>query len=180
MRFLAALATALLAATVGSAGATGLRRPLHFPKAAAACPVTKTERVGRQVFSVAGPVRLEAVGVPPRSGVIDVSQPGASVGAWRAQKTPWVLPSAYRGPVLIRARRLDRTGSVRFGKVYGQHLAELLFRRGESNGSAMKIPGLSGHYRLLASDSQFRADGCYGFQIDGTSFSAVIVVRVKG
>jgi hypothetical protein len=59
------------------------------------------------------------------------------------------------------------------------HLDELRFRTGESNGARGRIQGLPGRYRLLASASLFRAAGCYAFQIDGSSFSSVVVVRVK-
>jgi hypothetical protein len=33
--------------------------------------------------------------------------------------------------------------------------------------------------RFLASATLVRSPGCYGFQIDGTSFSHIIVVRIR-
>jgi hypothetical protein len=69
---------------------------------------------------------------------------------------------------------------MRFAKGYGDHLDELRFRTGESNGVRERIQGLPGRYRLLASATLFRAPGCYAFQIDGASFSSVLVMRVRG
>jgi hypothetical protein len=90
---------------------------------------------------------------------------------WLGQKTPWFVERSYTGPLLIRGRRLDKPGPVRFAIAEGQHLSELRFRAGASNGT-------QGAFRTLASASLFRALGCYGFQVDGTSFSKVIVMRV--
>ena len=63
--------------------------------------------------------------------------------------------------------------AVRFAKGYGQHLTELRF----SSAKAHRREG--GQYRFLASASLFRSAGCYAFQVDGTSFSNVIVMRVS-
>jgi len=87
---------------------------------------------------------------------------------------------SYRGPFLIRGTRIDRSGELRFAKGYGDHLGELRFRSGESNGARGRIQGLPGRYRLLASATLFRAPGCYAFQVDGSSFSSVVVMRVQG
>jgi hypothetical protein len=91
------------------------------------------------------------------------------------------VPASYRGPVLIRPARLDGARTpVGLAKVYGNHLSELRFRTGESNGARGRVEGLPGRYRLLASSASFRAPCCYAFQIDGLSFSSVIVMRVQG
>jgi hypothetical protein len=113
-------------------------------------------------------------------GTIDISLSQVDGKGWRGQKTPWLVPAPYRGPVLIRGTRIDRSGETRFAKGYGDHLHELRFRTGESNGARTRINGLPGRYRLLASATLFRGGGCYAFQVDGLSFSAVIVMRVKG
>jgi hypothetical protein len=63
-------------------------------------------------------------------------------------------------------------GGLRFARSTGQHLVELVQTRGagsQRNGRRV-WPGA-----LLV-----RAAGCYGLQIDGTTFSVVIVVRVHG
>jgi hypothetical protein len=73
--------------------------------------------------------------------------------------------------MLVRGLRLDEPEPVRFAKAHGQHLSELRFAAGERN-------ALDKRFRWLASAALFRSAGCYGFQVDGTSFSKVIVMRV--
>jgi hypothetical protein len=151
----------------------GLQRPLRLPHVApnATCPVTHTPQTSPsgQPLSGSGSAFLMSVGASP-AGVISIDQSTADSRGWRAQKTPWYL-RGYGGPLLIRGGRLDGAAAVRFAKVYGQHLRQLRFRAGESNGT-------DGKWRLLASASLFRVKGCYGFQIDGTTFSRVVVMRV--
>jgi hypothetical protein len=158
-----------------------LHRQLHLPQTSGGCPTSRTRELGKWTFSVAAPVYLQNVGSAPVPGTIDISQSPVDAKGWRGQKTPWLLPASYRGPVLIRAARVDAAGpAVALAKAYGDHLDELRFRTGESNGARGRIQGLPGRYRLLASASLFRSAGCYAFQIDGSSFSSVVVVRVKG
>lgn len=155
-----------------------LHRPLHLPRPSGGCPASPTRNLGKWPFSIALPVYLMNVGAAPVPGTIDISQSPLDGLGWRGQKTPWLVPLSYRGPVLIRAARIDEAAAVAFAKSYGQHSTELRFRTGESNGARGNIQGLPGRYRLLASSTQFRSPGCYAFQIDGSSFSAVLVVRV--
>jgi hypothetical protein len=157
-----------------------LHRPLHPPQAHGACPTTPTKQLGQGIFSHAAPVYLQNVGSAPVPGTIDISLSQVDAKGWRGQKTPWIVPATYRGPVLIRGRRIDRPGVMRFAKGYGDHLDELRFRTGESSGVRGRIQGLPGRYRLLASATLLRAPGCYAFQVDGASFSSVIVMRVRG
>jgi hypothetical protein len=158
----------------------GLHRPLHLPRVSSTCPTTPTKQLGQATFSHGASVYLQNVGSAPVPGTIDISLSHVDDKGWRGQKTPWLVPATYRGPVLIRGRRIDRPGEMRFAKGYGEHLDELRFRTGESNGVRGRIQGLPGRYRLLASTTLFRAPGCYAFQIDGATFSSVIAVRVRG
>jgi hypothetical protein len=111
-----------------------------------------------------------SVGASP-SGVISIAQSGRDPLGWRGQKTPWFIARTYAGPLLIRGARIDGVGPIRFAKVYGQHLRELRFAAGENN-------GVEGRWRFLASSSLFRVKGCYAFQVDGTTFSRVVTMRV--
>jgi hypothetical protein len=185
MRIVGPLFVVAVLASVASVARAGddwkrLHRPLHVPQASGACPTSPTKILGKWTLSVAAPVYLEDVGSAPVPGTIDLSLSQVDDNGWRGQKTPWLLPSSYRGPVLIRGARIDRSGEMRFAKGYGDHLGELRFRTGESNGARGRVQGLPGRYRFLASSTLFRAPGCYAFQIDGMSFSAVIVMRVTG
>jgi hypothetical protein len=124
--------------------------------------------VDGQALNGRDPALLSGVDGAP-AGVIALGYLDAK--GWRGQKTPWLVPLAYGGPVLVRGTRIDHLGPVRFAKGFGQHLIELRYAAGESNGTA------AGH-RFLASASLFRSAGCYAFQVDGRSFSRVIVMRV--
>jgi hypothetical protein len=150
-----------------------LHRPLHFPHVlpASLCPssVASESTVGR-ALNGEKPVYLMSVG-DASAGVIEVSDQYADSKGWLEQKTPWAVERRYTGPMLVRGRRLDEPGPVRFAKAHGQHLSELRFAAGERN-------ALDKRYRWLASAALFRSPGCYGFQVDGTSFSKVVVMRV--
>ena len=76
---------------------------------------------------------------------------------------------SYRGPVLIRGRQLDGTHHVRFGLAF---VPPTELRIG-SWGNATTAPG----WGFRASTTRLRAPGCYGYQIDGRTFSRVIVFQ---
>jgi hypothetical protein len=73
--------------------------------------------------------------------------------------------------VLIRGRRLDGAGQVGFNgrKVPNQ---ELRIRPGESVSWSGQRPGS----RSVPSGVRILTPGCFGFQIDGTTFSRTVVV----
>jgi hypothetical protein len=88
---------------------------------------------------------------------------------WGGQKVLWIARPTYRGPVLIRGRQLD-----------GPH--ELRFERGLSPVREMRLASIGGStgdtgWQNLPSFTRLRAAGCYAWQVDGTSFSRVIVFR---
>jgi hypothetical protein len=82
--------------------------------------------------------------------------------AWSGQKVLWFVAPGYRGPVLIRGRRLDEPGVLRF-------------ERGRVPPTELRIPAVVRGERNRASYTRLRAPGCYAYQIDGTTFSRVIV-----
>jgi hypothetical protein len=153
-----------------------LHRPLHLPQPApgAACPVSGgvIPRWPGRPLNGRGPAFLMGVGNAPL-GVIDISQSTPRAGGWRGQKTPWAVRWRYQGPVLIRARRIDEAGSVRFAPGHGPDQSELRW-------PARRTVAPKGPYRWWASTTYFRAPGCYAFQADGTSFSTVVVMKVTG
>jgi len=166
------------AVAAGASGTSGfdwqrLHRPLRFPSVAAGvqCPTKGAAQAAfGQALNGRSPAYLMSVG-GTGAGVIEVNYQYVDAKGWVGQKTPWLIDRRYTGPLLVRGQRLDEPGPVRFAKGYGQHLAELRFVRGEKN-------SLDKRFRGLASSSLFRSPGCYGFQIDGTSFSRAIVMRV--
>ena len=164
----AALATALAphAAARGD-GWSALQRPLHLPHLAqgAACPVSHADRsVHFDRFGIArgiGPGPAYPIGLA--HGVL-VLVPSPEGGVWAGQKVLWFVHPRYRGPVLVRGRRLDGAGLVRFG-------------RGVLPARELRLPAGTSEQ---PSFTRLRSLGCYAYQIDGVGFSRVIVFRATG
>jgi len=156
-----------------------LHRPLRPPHVAAGahCPVSPGRlapgygRTTGQTFNGRGPAYLIGNGNVP-AGVIGISGSVADAKGWFGQKTPWAVRASYQGPVLIRGLRIDQPGDLRFAIGYGQHLRELHWPAGVDAGKG-------GAFRSTPASTLFRSSGCYAFQADGTSFSAVVVMRVQ-
>jgi hypothetical protein len=94
-------------------------------------------------------------------------------GPWTGGKVFWYVRPNYRGRVLIRGRRLD--GPQRLG-FNGRQLParELRIDRYDTVSWEGQAPGSRG----IPSDVRVRMPGCYGVQIDGTTFSRVVVFTV--
>lgn len=130
-----------------------LRRSLHLPHG---CPASG----GRSP-------------VAPPAGTTDIHVSQFIGSPWRAARVSWVASDNYRGPVLIRGRRIDGPGAVGFGegRVPDDELQLL-----DSGQEAPKPPGGG---RAWMSFTRVRSPGCYAYQVDGTSFSRVIVFRAR-
>jgi len=126
----------------------------------------------QQTLTGRGPAYLMSVGPAP-GGRISIGSSARDSLGWYGQKTPWVIDRSYDGPILVRGARIGRPGQVRFAYEYGDHLRELNWDAGVDQGSPPDP-----EFRFLASATLFRAPGCYAFQIDGTSFSEIVVARV--
>jgi hypothetical protein len=85
---------------------------------------------------------------------------------WSGQKVLWIGRPSYRGPVLIRGRQLDGPNDIRFGS-------------GLNPGREMRLESVGGSspggWQNKPSYTRLRAPGCYAWQVDGTTFSRVIV-----
>jgi hypothetical protein len=82
-------------------------------------------------------------------------------------KTLWAVVPRYRGPVLVRGRRIDRRGTVRFASDDGVY-------------TWLRLPDhrfLPPQRRYFPTNTLLRGPGCYALQIDGLSFSEVVVFR---
>jgi hypothetical protein len=184
MRVRPAIAVLLLAAGVlaSLAGArvddewTPLRRPLHLPalEAGAACPVSRPDpRVDWQRTRMFGGPGIGRGPVYPglggHSGLLFATRPTFG-GPWFGEKVFWYVLPSYAGPALIRGRRLDGAEWVRFNG-RRQPAPELHIERGQT----VTWQGQPAGSRGVPSGVRLRAPGCYAFQIDGTSFSRVVV-----
>ena len=186
---------ALLLAACGGAGTSGgggsapasgdytalEQRPFHAPAldASGGCPVSTQRQVTPDTGGTGGALTVVGDGPAYVTGkalvVIGVALAGGGGGGSHGGKTPpphtssavrqvWLI-SPYDGPILVRARRIDGEGTVRFG--VGQN--------GVGGVSELRLAGGGGHW--ISSSTDFVADsaGCYAFQVDGNGFSYPVV-----
>jgi hypothetical protein len=150
-----------------------LIRPLHFPAATGEhCPATPGRYVSTRDFG-AWSLRKGPVGVAIdnagdlRHGKVNLAQ-GPS--GWENLKTHFFSVPAYQGPFLVRAKRLERPGPVRLGATPAR-TAPLVVPRG-------RTPNGTNGWREIHYFTFVKAPGCYGWQVDGLTFSEVIVARL--
>lgn len=156
----------------GSAWAD-LRRPLRIPriKPGARCPVTASISLSPAFAPGQGAGPVYPVGAANGMQFLYPVQPeqGWYPSEWSGNKIAWTAAKSFRGPVLIRGRRLDGTEKLGFGEkpVPAAELRLTVTAAGV---------GEDGWYQQ-GSFTRVRAAGCYAWQIDGRAFSRVIVFR---
>jgi hypothetical protein len=186
-RTILVLAILLVAAatSVGSLGAhptswAKLHRPLHLHRLApgAACPVSQIDwRIDWERTNIFGGSGIGRGPVYPGLGGSDgrmYARPDVqNGGVWAGGKVFWYVRSSYQGRILIRGRRLDGPEWLRFN---GRRLPppELRIEVHETVGWEGQPPGSRG----VPSSLRGRVPGCYGVQIDGTTFSRIVVFNV--
>jgi hypothetical protein len=148
-----------------------LRRPLHLPRVGPdwSCPTSSGHRIDNGQFGgIAlgpGPVEpLIAMAGDLERGVIAFSRRHG----WWSAKTLWFSHPRYQGPVLIRGRRLDGRGRIVFGEDPSLIDPQLPPKP--------TINGTNG-WREWPGGTFIRSLGCYGWQVDGSDFSHVVVFR---
>jgi hypothetical protein len=156
-------------------GWTQLHRPIHIPHIApgspcpASPPDTSFDFRSYGVGQGYGPGPAYPVfgrNPEPDHAGLEFDYPGASLygAGWSGQKVLWFLRPGYGDRVLVRGRQLDGPYRVRFG-LTGPFLPP----------DELRISGAGGH----ASTTRLRTGGCYGYQIDGPSYSRVIAFDAK-
>jgi len=145
-----------------------LAKPLTLPAVSpgAACPVSAQ-------VSLNGKVK-QGKGVPGYGyGKGPVYLSGQITWYSGSQGLVIVTDPSYQGPVLVRAKRLDGTGTANImaGNSPSQSLA----------GGAIGIPETSSppYWGVWFGAIAPSAPGCYGIQFDGTSVSDYVVIEVK-
>jgi hypothetical protein len=98
-------------------------------------------------------------------GIVDLAD--SNVTGWYGIKTDWAISPSYSGWVIVRAKQLNGDG--------------LIAALGEATiGPVVVPPGPTSNtfagWREQPSGTYVKGPGCYGFQIDGSSFSEEIVV----
>jgi hypothetical protein len=151
-----------------------LSRPLHFPAITEGrCPASRGHYVATPL----------ARGVALGSGLVrvfinnagDLRHGSAHLAStefpeWQALKTHFFTSPAYQGPFLVRAKRLDDPGPIALGATPAQ-AAPLVVPSGPA------ANGMAG-WREFPYSTFVKAPGCYAWQVDGRTFSEIIVVRM--
>jgi hypothetical protein len=151
-----------------------LHRPLHLPRVmpGAACPVSAVDR-RVDIFGGSAIGRGPVYPILGSSGELVTTTVAYANGVpWFSGKVFWYVKPSYRGRVLIRGRRLDGPQSLRFNGVRRRELRikphQTVSWRGKPTGS-----------RGVPSIVRSQTSGCYGVQIDGTTFSRVVAFIVS-
>jgi hypothetical protein len=141
-------------------------RPVHFPriKPGAPCPSTPGHAVKTVGFSVL------ALGDGPVEPGIAGGQVNAWSGGWFGFKTLWFVLPSYQGPVLIRGARIDGDGPIGFGE--NPSIGHLILPPGPT------LNDTTDGYRTAPGGTYVGGPGCYAWQIDGLSFSDIVVFGV--
>ena len=99
-------------------------------------------------------------------GIVDLAS--SNVAGWYGLKTDWAISPRYSGWVVVRGKQLDGNGPV-------AALADATV------GAIVIPPGRTANtfagWREQPSGTYVKGPGCYGFQVDGSSFSEHIVVE---
>lgn len=151
-------------AGLGPAARKQLLRPLRLPRlrTGGRCPTSRAGHAAPRLAFTLGPGPVYPnLGAPAAlASLADDLQ----IAGLRAHETLWGVTPKYRGAILIRGRRLDGRGILRFN-------ARRLPRSW--------LPGLwreqRSRWRYAVSTTFIPRPGCYAFQVDGTSFSRRIV-----
>ncbi len=160
---------------------SALRRPIHLPHipAGTRCPVSAP---GRKVYRNQGkaigpgPVYVLSFGSFGRTAILPFVLPSRAGlfggSAWGGQVLKFIGAPSYHGPVLIRGRKLTEPSGLGFGagKI---PLAEMDVPGGAAGGVGLNPGG----WRLWSGYARLRSPGCYGLQVDGTTFSEIIIFR---
>jgi hypothetical protein len=165
------------ATTGGGDDWSDLRRPLHLPRVMNedACPRTPGRRAAPNVAITLGngpayPV-LGFLNAPSRTRGSIRLRDDIRRDSRYLHKTLWAISKRYHGPVLVRGRRIDEPGVLRF---LGPTRRELHLSRGQGKPDA---PGRG--WRYAPTTTLIPAPGCYAFQIDGLNFSRVAVFAAR-
>ena len=174
-----------LVPALGASGATAspadvwtkLHRPLHVARIAAGTPCPVSRVTGNlTTIGYTGPMFGRGPAYPaglsengrPVLRYQDPEPPDSlwSGSDWHGNKVLWIVKLGYDAHVLLRGRQLDGPNEVRFGGSLVPN-RELRIRPGGS--PTTNRPSFV----------RVRSAGCYGIQVDGTTFSYVLVFEAK-
>ena len=146
------------------------QRPVNVPTLAAgsSCPAAHGHAISPDFGLGLGDGPAYPVGLGS-DGVLDYAPPQNFQSAeWGGMKVLWALSPTYNGVVLVRGHQLDGPNELRFerGDVPPAELRIIPF-------PASTPDGWTGQ----PSYTRVRAPGCYAYQVDGLTFSKLIIFR---
>jgi hypothetical protein len=158
-----------------------LHRPLHLPRLApgTACPISRVDRrIDWTRVRIYGGSGIGHGQVYPGLGSsgrrLSATRDVEYGGAWARGKVFWYVGPKYRGRVLLRGRRLDGSQGLGFN---GRRLPARELRIEPFD--TVSWEGQPAGSRGMPADVRVRAPGCYGVQIDGTTFSRLVVFHCR-
>jgi len=176
--------------------ASALRRPLRLSPLAKGegCPVTRRRQIRTdpspypvRLLPGPGPVYPQLVGdYDPQGAYRYRSDSGPKVAGWWVMKTLWWIDPLENDEVIIRALRLDGTTPILLGNGVptGVDVVAITPAGGTGNYSgenllltARDISNIINGWRNYPGSTAIRTGGCYGFQVDGKTFSYTIVFK---
>jgi len=160
-----------------------LWRPLQLPVIASGepCPTPTPHTVSSRTAPVlgSGPVFFTAGAYNPTDRATMTAlypPPETSVAAgtgWAVAKTTLVMKRTFSQPLVVRGSRIDGAGQLGFtGPVGHRPFAAIQFP-----GTASAID--FGKYKAHGLNVWATSSGCYALQLDGKTFSRVVVFRVE-
>jgi hypothetical protein len=158
-----------------------LVRPLRLPPVTVGdeCPVTESLESYPNLGPVLGVGPIYSAFIPA-DGVVTLTTPTPHSGRdWYVKKVLWLSDETYDGPAIIRAARVDGQGDVYFGAAPVQGYDQDWV-------STLRLPidgwvdgGAPSGWREWNTGSAFAEPGCYAYQIDGQSFTEIIVIDIR-
>jgi hypothetical protein len=118
--------------------------------------------------------RIDGIGPMVETGPIAAStgdnvslQFGKAQNGRHGAKVLWLVRVEQAGPVIVRGTRIDGKGGVRWAN------------NGTNSALALTGDATSTEWRDIPSGPQVRGSGCYAFQIDGTNFQSILILRAE-
>jgi hypothetical protein len=194
MRREAHVAAAVLAGVALLACGSVARTPVHQPALSLHDRPLRLPAVGQGAACPTSP----QVRVPPGpGGYYQKAIPGYAFGSgpaylsgqitWYAgepgQTTDVLLDGTYTGPILVRIRRLDGGGAATFGNldIPPTHRPPGALPPGTvtADGTEADVPTGTKGWSAWEGRLVLETPGCYGLQVDGSSFTSVVVFAVR-
>lgn len=166
---------------VASVAATLTTKPLHLPAIAAGaqCPTTAgQEHISPDRRVVYGTKPVYLVG-STSNGVLPYTPPpfiGDTTSRLGGSRVLWEITPAYTGPILIRGQQIDGPDRINFN-------GGLTQGKVNSQGTTPVLPALNlrntttGQWSTWVTYTRLKTPGCYAYQVDGLTFSEVIVFK---